>query len=60
MEPGRLSNGVAKMPAFNAQAFLDSAGAAKTIVQYSRGDAIFTQGDVCEHVMYVRSGGVKL
>jgi len=53
-------NGALKAPAFNAQAFLDSAGVAKTIVQYARGDAIFTQGDACEHVMYVQSGGVKL
>ena len=60
MEPGRLSNGIAKVPAFNVQAFLDSAGVAKTIVQYGRGDAIFTQGDASEHVMYIQSGGVKL
>jgi len=45
---------------FNAQAFLDSAGLAKTIVQYGRDEAIFTQGDPCEHVLYVQSGGVKL
>jgi len=47
-------------PNFNAQAFLDSAGLAKTIVQYGRDEAIFTQGDACEHVLYVQSGGVKL
>lgn len=45
---------------FNVQAFLDSAGVAKTVVQYGRGDAIFTQGDACAHVMYVQAGGVKL
>jgi len=33
---------------------------AKTIVQYGRGDAVFTQGDPCEHVMYIQAGGVKL
>src|SRR5918994_701188 len=60
MESGRASNGAAKPPAFTAQAFLDSAGLAKTIAQYGRGDAIFMQGDPCEHVMYVQSGGVKL
>jgi len=54
-------NGVAKAaPAFNAQTFLESAGVAKTIVKYGRGDAIFTQGDACEHVMYIQTGGVKL
>jgi CRP-like cAMP-binding protein len=56
----RPSHGVAKAPPFNAQAFLDSAGVAKTIVQYGRGDTIFTQGDTCEHVMYIQAGGVKL
>ena len=45
---------------FNAQAFLDSAGLAKTIVQYGRDEVIFTQGDASEHVLYVQSGGVKL
>ena len=48
------------MPAFNAQAFLDSAGVAKTVVEYGRGETIFTQGDACEHVLYIQSGGVKL
>jgi len=48
------------MPAFNAQAFLDSAGVARTITAYGRGDSVFTQGDACEHVMYIQSGGVKL
>jgi CRP-like cAMP-binding protein len=46
--------------AFNANAFLESAGVAKTVAQYARGEAVFTQGDACEHVMYVQAGGVKL
>jgi CRP/FNR family cyclic AMP-dependent transcriptional regulator len=55
------SSGTAKAPpVFNAQAFLESAGVAKTIAQYGRGEAVFTQGDACEHVMYVQSGSVKL
>jgi len=45
---------------FNPQAFLESAQIPKTIVQYARGDAIFTQGDTSEHVLYIQSGGVKL
>ena len=68
MEPRKSSNGAAKssngaakpMPAFNAQAFLDSSGIAKAIVEYGRAETIFTQGDVCEHVMYIQAGGVKL
>jgi CRP-like cAMP-binding protein len=47
-------------PAFNAQAFLDSALVAKTVASYARGETVFAQGDACEHVMYIQSGGVKL
>jgi CRP-like cAMP-binding protein len=46
--------------AFNANAFLDSAGIAKKIVEYRRADVIFSQGDRCEHVLYIQKGGVKL
>jgi len=45
---------------FNAQAYLESTGVANTILKYGRGENIFTQGDPCEHVMYIQSGGVKL
>lgn len=46
--------------AFNAQAFLDSAIVSKSRVEYQRDETIFAQGDVCNHVMYIQSGGVKL
>src|SRR5438309_9440570 len=49
-----------KLIAFNAQAFLESAGISKKIVDYRRGEVIFTQGDPCEHVLYVQRGNVKL
>jgi CRP-like cAMP-binding protein len=45
---------------FNAQAFLDSAGVARKIVEYRRAEVIFSQGDACESVMYLQRGGVKL
>ena len=45
---------------FNAQAFLDSDGISRQIVEYKRGEAIFTQGDPCDHVLYIQAGGVKL
>jgi CRP/FNR family cyclic AMP-dependent transcriptional regulator len=45
---------------FNAQAFLDSAGLSKKIVPFLRDAAVFTQGDRCDSVMYIQSGGVKL
>jgi len=45
---------------FNVQAFLDSAGVARTIVEYQRADVIFSQGDACESVLYIQKGAVKL
>jgi CRP/FNR family transcriptional regulator, cyclic AMP receptor protein len=47
-------------PPFNAQAFLDSSGVARTVADYGRGETIFTQGDACDDVLYIQSGGVKL
>ena len=46
--------------AFSLQQLLESAGVAKGVVRYRRGDIIFTQGDPCEDVLYIQSGGVKL
>ena len=46
--------------AFSAEAFLDSAGTARKIVEYRRSEVIFAQGDVCDSVLYIQKGGVKL
>src|SRR5207342_377685 len=32
----------------------------RKIVEFRRGEVIFTQGDPCEHVFYIQKGGVKL
>ena len=48
------------MASFNAQAFLDSAGLSKAIVEYRRNEVVFTQGDASDSVMYIQKGGVKL
>jgi len=45
---------------FNAQAFLDTAGVARKVVEYHRNESIYSQGDAAETVMYVQKGGVKL
>jgi CRP/FNR family cyclic AMP-dependent transcriptional regulator len=59
---GRLGPAMkqAKLLTFNAQAFLDSAGAARKVMQYQRHETIFGQGDASKHVMYIQFGGVKL
>jgi CRP/FNR family cyclic AMP-dependent transcriptional regulator len=47
-------------PAFDAQAFLDSAGVARRVKEYKKAEAIYTQGDAATTVMYLQRGGVKL
>jgi CRP/FNR family cyclic AMP-dependent transcriptional regulator len=46
--------------AFDVQAFLDSAGVARKIVEFQKKATIFAQGDAAGHVMYIQHGGVKL
>jgi CRP/FNR family cyclic AMP-dependent transcriptional regulator len=46
--------------AFNAQAFLGSAGITSRIVEYQHTEVIFTQGDACESVGCIQKGRVKL
>ncbi len=45
---------------FNAQAFLDSAGLSKKVVEYARHESVFSQGDAADSVMYIQQGGMKL
>ena len=49
-----------KATEFSVQGFLDSAGISKRVMPYRRGEVVFTQGDACEHVWYIQSGGIKL
>lgn len=45
---------------FDAQAFLESAGVARKIVEFPRKTIIFAQGVPAKTVMYIQQGGVKL
>ena len=45
---------------FDVQAFLDSAGAARTIVEFQAKDTVFSQGDLGKDVMYIQKGSVKI
>jgi len=49
-----------RKPTFNAESFLQSAGLSKQIVNYAKGDIVFSQGDGCKSVLYVQAGSVKL
>jgi CRP/FNR family cyclic AMP-dependent transcriptional regulator len=48
------------VPAIDAQAFFDAFGIGKSVREYRRSETIFRQGDACDDVLYVQSGGVKL
>jgi CRP/FNR family cyclic AMP-dependent transcriptional regulator len=45
---------------FDVQAFLDSAGLARSVEQYRSREIIFLQGDPANSVLYVQLGSVKL
>src|ERR1700692_4368920 len=49
-----------KPDAFNIQAFLESAGLARTILEFQAKDTIFSQGDIGKDVLYIQKGTVKL
>ncbi len=46
--------------AFDAQAFLDSSGLARKVVEYPGSQNIYSQGDPATSVMYILEGVVKL
>jgi CRP/FNR family cyclic AMP-dependent transcriptional regulator len=45
---------------FDAQAFLESAGVSRRIVEYPKNKVVFAQGDPADAVMYIQLGRVKL
>jgi CRP/FNR family cyclic AMP-dependent transcriptional regulator len=47
-------------PAFNAQAFLDSAGLSRRVVEYKKSQKIYSQGDSAENILYIQTGEIKL
>jgi len=56
----RKPNGVPKKKAFNAQAFLDSAGVDKKVRHFKKAEIIFSQGSPAESVMYIQEGAIKI
>src|SRR5256886_17038934 len=49
-----------KKQAFDAQAFLDSAGVSRKVVVYRKLQKVYSQGDCATSVMDIQEGGVKL
>jgi CRP-like cAMP-binding protein len=49
-----------KKTAFDAQLFLQSVGASRKVEEFRKKQAIFSQGEPADSVMYVQEGSVKL
>ena len=49
-----------KVVAFEAERYLNTAGIAKKLVNYRKGQTIFSQGDPSDSVLYLQRGSVKL
>jgi CRP/FNR family transcriptional regulator, cyclic AMP receptor protein len=45
---------------FNPQVYLDSVGASKRVAEFRKKQAIFSQGEAADSVLYVQKGSVKL
>jgi CRP/FNR family cyclic AMP-dependent transcriptional regulator len=56
----RFETKLEEKQAFDAQAFLNSTGVAKEVVEYESKETVFTQGDPATSVLYIQKGGVKL
>jgi len=47
-------------PNFDAQTFLESAGAARRVATYPKGKVVFSQGQPSDTVFYLKQGGIKI
>jgi CRP/FNR family transcriptional regulator, cyclic AMP receptor protein len=45
--------------AFNAQIFLESVGTSRRVGEFRKKQAIFSQGDTADSIMYIQKGSVK-
>ena len=48
-----------KVSGFDPQVFLDTAGVARKVAEFRRGESIYSQGEAANSVMYIQKGGVK-
>ena len=60
MKRNKRINRKTKRTTFDAEAFLNSAGLARTMMKFGSKDTLFSQGDPSKNIMYIQSGGVKI
>ena len=60
MKTKKRANQKRKQGTFDPEAFLSSAGVARTISEFAKKQTLFSQGDLCKNIMYIQKGGVKI
>jgi CRP-like cAMP-binding protein len=53
-------SGQSRARTFDVEKYLESTGPARTVVEYRKGEVIFTQGEPGDDVRYIQQGAVKL
>src|ERR1700720_2593261 len=53
IKPRKNSKPLPRIGSFSAQEFLDTAGVSRKVMEYGRNEAIYSQGQPAETVMYV-------
>jgi CRP/FNR family transcriptional regulator, cyclic AMP receptor protein len=49
-----------KKRSFDAEGLFRAAGLKRAALTFTRGDVVFSQGDPCDNVMYIRTGAIQL
>jgi CRP/FNR family transcriptional regulator, cyclic AMP receptor protein len=60
MKTSKSVQGKKKPATFDTEAFLNSTGVARLLVEFEKNEVIFSQGEPCKHIMYIQKGGVKI
>jgi CRP/FNR family cyclic AMP-dependent transcriptional regulator len=60
MKTTKRTNVERKLRTFDAEAFLNSTGLARSTMEFGRNETLFSQGDPCKNILYIQSGGVKI
>jgi CRP/FNR family cyclic AMP-dependent transcriptional regulator len=60
MKPKARSVEPKKRRGFDLEAYLESAGPARKVIKYRRGEVVFSQGDPGNDIRYIQKGAIKL
>ena len=60
MKPIKRTKAKGNLGTFDVESFLNSAGVARTMTEFQKKETLFSQGDPCKNIMYIRKGGVKI